>query len=148
MAHFLESPVSEARAGAGSSVSFDGNTEAPARNGIAQSTHARSYWLLLAEGHLNRKLFGEMLGRIWALPVPGGQRRRVRTRQRTRVAEGRRGRAVAKSPLRLLKRRNRAAFDDRSSSERSPNGEVVRKPWRPVDRLPCACQDGQKGNPG
>ena len=20
--------------------------------------------------------------------------------------------------------------------------------WRPVDRLPCSCQDGQKGNPG
>ncbi len=34
--------------------------------------HARYYWLLLAEGHLNRKLFGEMLGRIWGLPVPGG----------------------------------------------------------------------------
>ena len=34
--------------------------------------HARYYWLLLAEGHLNRRLFGEMLGRIWALPVPGG----------------------------------------------------------------------------
>jgi hypothetical protein len=30
--------------------------------------HARYYWLLLAEGHLNRKLFGEILGRIWALP--------------------------------------------------------------------------------
>ena len=36
--------------------------------------------------------------------------------------------ATLKSPLRLLKRRNRAAFDGRSSSERSPNGEVVRKP--------------------
>jgi hypothetical protein len=34
--------------------------------------HARYYWLLLAEGHLNPRLFGEMLGRIWALPVPGG----------------------------------------------------------------------------
>ena len=34
--------------------------------------HARYYWLLLAEGHLSRKLFGEMLRRIWALPVPGG----------------------------------------------------------------------------
>ena len=32
--------------------------------------HARYYWLLLAEGHLNRRLFGEMLRRIWALPVP------------------------------------------------------------------------------
>ena len=34
--------------------------------------HARYYWLLLAEGHLSRKLFGDMLRRIWALPVPGG----------------------------------------------------------------------------
>jgi hypothetical protein len=28
--------------------------------------------LLLAEGHLTRRLFGEMLQRIWALPVPAG----------------------------------------------------------------------------
>ena len=34
--------------------------------------HARYYWLLLAEGHLNPKLFGQMLGRLAALPVPGG----------------------------------------------------------------------------
>ena len=34
--------------------------------------HARYYWLLLAEGHLTRQLFGDMLRRIWALPVPGG----------------------------------------------------------------------------
>ena len=34
--------------------------------------HARHYWLLLAEGYLNRRLFGDMLRRIWALPVPGG----------------------------------------------------------------------------
>ena len=33
--------------------------------------HARYYWLLLAEGHLTRRLFGDMLRRIWALPVPG-----------------------------------------------------------------------------
>ena len=26
--------------------------------------------LLLAEGHLTRRLFGDMLQRIWALPVP------------------------------------------------------------------------------
>ena len=32
--------------------------------------HARYYWRLLAEGHLNRRLFGDMLRRIWALPVP------------------------------------------------------------------------------
>ena len=34
--------------------------------------HARYYWLLLAEGHLTRRLFGDMLRRIWALPGPGG----------------------------------------------------------------------------
>ena len=30
---------------------------------------ARYYWLLLAEGHLTRRLFGDMLRRMWA-PVP------------------------------------------------------------------------------
>jgi hypothetical protein len=34
--------------------------------------HARYYWLLLAEGHLNRRRFGAMLGRIALLPVPTG----------------------------------------------------------------------------
>ena len=34
--------------------------------------HARYYWLLLAEGHLTRRLFGDILRRIWALPVPAG----------------------------------------------------------------------------
>jgi hypothetical protein len=32
--------------------------------------HARYYWLLLAESHLTRRLFGVMLGRIAALPLP------------------------------------------------------------------------------
>jgi hypothetical protein len=34
--------------------------------------HARYYWLLLAEGHLTRRLFAAMLQRIWALPVRTG----------------------------------------------------------------------------
>ena len=34
--------------------------------------HIYNYWLLLAEGHLNRRLFGSMLRRIWALPLPSG----------------------------------------------------------------------------
>jgi hypothetical protein len=34
--------------------------------------HARYYWLLLGEGHLHRRLFGQMLRRIWALPLPSG----------------------------------------------------------------------------
>ena len=46
--------------------------------------HARYYWLLLAEGHLNRRLFGEMLRRIWALPVPA---RLTRGRVQRRLAK-------------------------------------------------------------
>ncbi len=34
--------------------------------------HARYYWLFLAESHLTRRLFGSMVRRIWALPVPTG----------------------------------------------------------------------------
>jgi hypothetical protein len=34
--------------------------------------HARYYWLLLAEGDLHRRLFGQVLQRIWALPLPVG----------------------------------------------------------------------------
>ena len=34
--------------------------------------HARYYWLLLTEGHLNRRLFAVMLRRIWGLPLPSG----------------------------------------------------------------------------
>jgi hypothetical protein len=34
--------------------------------------HARYYWLLLAEGHLTRRVFAAILKRIWALPLPVG----------------------------------------------------------------------------
>ena len=34
--------------------------------------HARYYWLLLAEGHLTRRLFGAMVRRIGALSLPAG----------------------------------------------------------------------------
>jgi hypothetical protein len=34
--------------------------------------HARYYWLLLAEGHLHRRFFGDLLRRIWTLPLPPG----------------------------------------------------------------------------
>ena len=34
--------------------------------------HARYYWLLLAEGHLSRRLFSRMLRTISALPLPDG----------------------------------------------------------------------------
>ncbi len=34
--------------------------------------HMQYHWLLLAEGHLNRRLFGDMQHRIWALLLPSG----------------------------------------------------------------------------
>ena len=34
--------------------------------------HARYYWLLLAEGHLSRRLFAGMLRIMAALPLPEG----------------------------------------------------------------------------
>ena len=34
--------------------------------------HVRYFWLLLAESHLTRRLFGSMVRRIEALPLPAG----------------------------------------------------------------------------
>jgi hypothetical protein len=34
--------------------------------------HARYYWLLLAESHLTWRLFGSILRRLEALPLPAG----------------------------------------------------------------------------
>jgi hypothetical protein len=34
--------------------------------------HARYYWLLLAESHLTRRLFADMLRKVRALPAPTG----------------------------------------------------------------------------
>ena len=34
--------------------------------------HARYYWLLLAESHLTRRLFGSILRRMEGLPLPVG----------------------------------------------------------------------------
>ena len=42
------------------------------RTGGRLIKHARYYWLLLAESHLTRRLFGAMVRRIAALPVPAG----------------------------------------------------------------------------
>jgi len=43
-----------------------------AKTGGRLIKHARYYWLLLAESYLTRRLFGAMLRRTWALPVPAG----------------------------------------------------------------------------
>jgi hypothetical protein len=40
--------------------------------------HDRYYWLLLAESHLTRRLFGSMLHKITALPSPAGEMHRRR----------------------------------------------------------------------
>jgi hypothetical protein len=34
--------------------------------------HARYYWVLLAEGHLTRRLFGAIVRRLEGLPGPAG----------------------------------------------------------------------------
>jgi Transposase DDE domain group 1 len=54
-----------------------GEQEHSAYNGHFESTchhplvrHARYYWLLLADGHLNRRRFAAMLGWLVPLPVP------------------------------------------------------------------------------
>jgi hypothetical protein len=50
----------------------DQPAQRPVKTGGQLVNRSQYYWLLLAEGHLNRRLFGEMLGRIWARPLPGG----------------------------------------------------------------------------
>jgi hypothetical protein len=42
------------------------------RTGGRLVKHARYYWLLLAEGHLTRSLFGAILRRLTVLSVPAG----------------------------------------------------------------------------
>ena len=42
------------------------------KTGGRLAKHARYYWLLLAEGHLSRRLFVAMLRRIGALSLPAG----------------------------------------------------------------------------
>jgi hypothetical protein len=42
------------------------------KTGGRRVKHARYYWLLLAESHLTRRLFGSMVRRIAALPLPAG----------------------------------------------------------------------------
>ena len=50
--------------------------------------HARYYWLLLAESHLTRRLFGSMVRRIGTLPLPSGQGRGCKQMGRKQVSEG------------------------------------------------------------
>ena len=40
------------------------------KTAAAWSSSPGYYWLRLSESHLTRRLFGWMLRRIWALPVP------------------------------------------------------------------------------
>ena len=56
--------------------------------------HAGYYWLLLAESHLTRRLFGAMLRRIWALPVPTGCWTMAAARDRLSEERAQHGRGV------------------------------------------------------
>ena len=69
--------------------------------------HARYYWLLLAEGHLSRKLFGDMLR---------STARTASVRGLPRVGAGE---VLLKGPLASLERHDRPACEGRSGSERS-----------------------------
>ena len=42
------------------------------KTGARLVKHARYHWLYLAEGHLTRRRFGAMLGRIALAPIPTG----------------------------------------------------------------------------
>jgi len=42
------------------------------KTGVRLIKHARYYWSLLAESHLMRRLFGSVVRRIAALPLPAG----------------------------------------------------------------------------
>ena len=42
------------------------------KTGGRLNKHALYYWLLVAEGHLTRRVFAAILRRIWALPLPAG----------------------------------------------------------------------------
>jgi hypothetical protein len=44
------------------------NDQLPTRSGNTRRRHKFYYWLLLAESHLTRRLFGAMVRRIEALP--------------------------------------------------------------------------------
>ncbi len=44
----------------------------PVKTGGRLVKHARYYWVLLAEGHLRRRVFGAILRGIWAMPLPTG----------------------------------------------------------------------------
>jgi len=44
----------------------------PMKTGGRLVKHARFYWLLLAEGHLTRRLFGAIVQRLTTLSVPAG----------------------------------------------------------------------------
>jgi hypothetical protein len=42
------------------------------KTGARLVKHARYYWLMLAEGHLTRRLFGAIVQRLTTLSVPAG----------------------------------------------------------------------------
>ena len=63
--------------------------------------HARYYWLLLAEGHLNRRLFGDMLHRIWGCHCQAGSvdRARINSFRLQKVSQGAVSAGAPFSPL-------------------------------------------------
>ncbi len=63
---------SVASATKGVAATPEGFAKVAAARFLPQAKHARYYWLLLAESHLTRRIFGSMLRRIAALPITSG----------------------------------------------------------------------------
>lgn len=58
------------------------------KTGGRLTKHSRYYWLMLAESHVTRRLFGTMVHRIAALPVATGQAEERVSRQESAQKEG------------------------------------------------------------
>ncbi len=82
--------------------------------------HARYYWLLLAEGHLSRRLFGSMLRMIAALPLPDGYR--TRTESKRALGSHPAGKCQRRGRLGLARPAQRLRRTAKTSRTTTPNG--------------------------
>ena len=90
--------------------------------------HARYYWLLLAEGHLNRRLFGRHVAEDLGAACAGRVTPTARTASVRGLPRIGAGEVLPKSPLRSPARHDRADSKAGVAAKGVPNVVVVRKP--------------------
>ena len=90
--------------------------------------HARYYWLLLAEGHLNRRLFGRHVAEDLGAACAGRVTPTARTASVRGLPRIGAGEVLPKSPLRSPERHDRADSKAGVAAKGVPNVVVVRKP--------------------